>query len=47
MDEFVSEHGGVLISEIVSLILIVTILMVVAAAGNMDAYTFLSIAGEK
>ena len=46
MEEFVSEHGGVLMSVIVSVILIVVILMVVVAVGNMDAYTILSIAGE-
>ena len=46
MEEFVSEHGGVLISAIVSVVLVVVILMVVAVVGNMDAYTILSIAGE-
>ena len=47
MEEFVSEHGGVLISEFVSFVLILVVLMVVAAVGNMDVHTILSIAGEK
>lgn len=46
MEEFISEHGGVLMSVIVSVALIGIIFMVVAAVGNMDAYTIASIAGE-
>lgn len=46
MEEFVSEHGGVLISGIVSIFLLVIIFMVVIAVGNMDAYSIVSIIGE-
>ncbi len=46
MEEFISEHGGVLISGIVSVFLLTIIFMVVLAVGNMDAYSIVSIIGE-
>ena len=46
MEEFVSEHGGVLISGIMSIFLIAIIFMIVAVVGNMDAYTIMTIVGE-
>lgn len=46
MEEFISEHGGVLVSAIVSAFLLTIILLVVMAVGNMDAYSITSIIGE-
>lgn len=46
MEEFISEHGGVLISGIVSIFLLTIIFMVVIAVGNMDAYSIISIIGD-
>lgn len=46
MEEFISEHGGVLISGIMSVFLLTIIFMVVIAVGNMDAYSIISIIGD-
>ena len=46
MEEFISEHGGVVISGIVSIFLVAIIFMVVMTVGNMDAYSIVSIIGE-
>lgn len=46
MEEFISEHGGVLISGIVSIFLLTIIFMVIIAVGNMNAYSIISIVGE-
>lgn len=46
MDEFVSEHGGVLISVLVSVVLVTVILVVVSVVGSMNVYSLTSIIGE-
>lgn len=46
MEEFISEHGGVLVSGIVSVFLLTIIFMVVMTVGNMDTYSITSIIGE-
>lgn len=45
MEQFLTEHGGVLVSGIVSLISLGIIFAVIAAAGNMDAYALSGIVG--
>ena len=40
-----SEHGGVIISGIVSVFMVVIIFMVVQAIGNMEIYALTSIMG--
>lgn len=46
MEEFMSEHGGVLISGIVSVFMVAIVFMVVIAVGNMGAYSIISIVGN-
>lgn len=46
MEQLTAEHGGILISAIVSIISIILICMVVAVVSNMDAYALTSIIGE-
>ncbi len=45
MDEFVSEHGGAIVSGIVAVTMIGIVLMVVNALGNMDMYEMTNIIG--
>ncbi|MCI9565902.1 MAG: hypothetical protein HFG30_07860 [Eubacterium sp.] len=45
MEEFISEHGGVLMSAIISVVLLAIIFIVVAVVGKMEAYTIASISG--
>ena len=45
MEEFISEHGGILISVIISAVLLAIIFIVVAAVGNMEVYAIASISG--
>ncbi|MCI9126355.1 MAG: hypothetical protein HFG28_04080 [Eubacterium sp.] len=45
MEGFLSEHGGVLTSAIISIALLAVIFIVVSAVGNMEAYTIASISG--
>lgn len=46
MEEFISEHGSILISGIVSVFLVMIILMVVMVVGNMNIYSLTSIVGN-
>lgn len=41
-----SEHGGVIISGIVSIFMVVIIVMVVRTIGNMETYALTSIMGS-
>lgn len=45
MEEFMTEHGSVLVSAIVSIVTLVIIFMVIAAVSQMDAYSMTGIAG--
>lgn len=45
MDQFITEHGGVIVSGIISVISIILIFMVVIAVSNMDAYALTAIGG--
>ncbi|WP_302625713.1 hypothetical protein [uncultured Eubacterium sp.] len=45
MDLFLSEHGGVIVSGIVSIVSIVLIFMVIIAVSNMEAYGLSEIIG--
>lgn len=46
MEQLTTEHGGILVSAIVSIISIVLICIVVVSVSNMDAYALTSIIGE-
>ena len=45
MEQFISEHGGVIVSGIVTIALLGTIMTVILAVGNMDAYEISKIIG--
>lgn len=45
MEEFLTEHGGIIVSGIVSIITVVLILIVMIAVSNMDLFTLNSIMG--
>ena len=45
MEQFISEHGGVIVSGIVTIALLGIIMTVILAAGNMDAYEISKIIG--
>lgn len=45
MGLFLSEHGGVIISSIVSIVSIILIFMVIVAVSNMEAYALSEIIG--
>ncbi len=45
MEEFVMEHGGIIVSGIVSVLSIVIILMIMVSVAHMEAYTLSGIVG--
>lgn len=45
MEQFMTEHGGIVISAIVSAIALIAIFMVIIAVSNMDAYALTTIIG--
>lgn len=45
MEQFISEHGGVIVSGIVTIALLGIIMTVILATGNMDAYEISKIIG--
>jgi hypothetical protein len=45
MEQFITEHGGIIVSGIVSVIALMIIFGVIAAAGNMDVYALSAIMG--
>lgn len=45
MDQFITEHGGVIVSGVVSCITLIIIFMVIIAVSNMDAYALTVIIG--
>ena len=47
MEQFISEHGGVIVSGIVTIALLGIIMTVILAVGNMDAYEISKIIGRK
>lgn len=46
MEEFISEHGGVLINGIISVFVLTILWVVVFAIGNMNAQALASIMGK-
>lgn len=46
MEQFISEHGGVIVSGIVTIALLGIIMTVILAVGNMDAYEISKIIGD-
>ena len=46
MEEFMSEHGGVIISGIVSVFMVLMIVMVAKAIGSIEIYSLTSIMGS-
>lgn len=45
MEQFISEHGGVIVSGIVTITLLGIIMTVILTVGNMDAYEISKIIG--
>ena len=45
MEQFITEHGGIIISGIISVISIILIFMVIIAVSNMDAYALTAMGG--
>ena len=45
MDELMSEHGGIIVSGIVSLISLTIIFTVMYFVGNMDSYSISALIG--
>lgn len=45
MEEFVSEHGGTIVSGIVTITMFGIFLMIILAIGNMDMYEMTNIIG--
>lgn len=45
MEQFISEHGGVIVSGIVTIALLGIIMTVILAVENMDAYEISKIIG--
>lgn len=45
MEQFITEHGGIIISGIISVISIILIFMVVIAVSNKDAYALTAMGG--
>lgn len=43
MDTFLTEHGGIIVSGIVSVSMVVLIFIVIIAVSNMEAYALTSI----
>lgn len=46
MEQFLTEHGGIIVSAIVSIISLAIIFAVIAAVGSMDVYSLTAIVGE-
>ena len=46
MEEFLTEHGLILVNGIVSIWAIILIIAVIIAVSNMDAYSLTSIIGS-
>jgi hypothetical protein len=46
MDKFITEHGGLLVSGIIAIFIIVMIFMVIKAAGEMNAVYLSTIMGD-
>lgn len=46
MEGFLTEHGGTIVSGIVSIFAVALILIVMIAVSNMDAFTLTTIIGE-
>lgn len=46
MEEFLSEHGGIIVSGIVSIFTVILIIIVMIAVSNMDAFSVTSLIGE-
>lgn len=45
MEEFLSEHGGIIVSGIVSIFTVILIIIVMIAVSNMDAFSVTSLIG--
>lgn len=45
MDNFITEHGGIIVSGIVSVATLVIMFLVMMAVSNMDAYSMSAIMG--
>lgn len=46
MEEFLTEHGGVIVSGIVSIFTVMLIVIVMIAVSNMDAFSVTCLIGE-
>lgn len=45
MEQFMTEHGQIIVSGMISVIMLTIIFMIMAAVSNMEAYSLSSIMG--